>query len=90
MFSSWLHNVGRSFLLYAIASVGLFSGAAGYAVLQLHGVGSPWIFLPLFFGLILGLVLWDLGQQRLVARDSGKQIRAVDADQTAKFSVSRN
>ena len=89
MFSSWLRNVAHSFLLYAIASIGLFSGAAGYAVLRLRSVGSPWIFVPLFFSLILGLVLWDVGHQRLLARDSAKQIRAVDANQAAKFSVSR-
>ena len=61
MFWSWLHNTLRSFLLYALASVGVFLFAALYAALRYYNVRQPWLVAPLILGFVAGVVLWDFG-----------------------------
>jgi hypothetical protein len=68
MFSSWLHNTLRSFLLYALASVGVFFFAAAYAVLRYYRVGQPWLLAPIILGFVTGLALWDFAA-RLIRKE---------------------
>ncbi len=105
MFSAWLHNTFRSFLLYAIASLGAFGFALLYVVLKSLGVTMPWLLAPIILGFISGLMLWNLGagliskkllsSVKLVAQSPNpSEVRLVGVEQggsrtTARLIVAR-